>query len=128
MAYRVLYDAFTHHREAIDVPEFFTHAKIWAILTPALISLFWHPRHAIYMSIAVMLYVFPVFYFTSDVLRNRVNPSANFYQFYQNGVSQAEIDKIEYEDEIEFIGDRMKYDTAYGYTRYKNFKGEDTLY
>jgi hypothetical protein len=54
------------------------------------------------------------YWFKSYAMSNFGLKSANI--FYEDGVTQDEIDKIRYKDEIETLGDHMQSVPAYGYS------------
>jgi hypothetical protein len=127
LAYSILYEFFTHHKEAMDVPDIITHYKIWTVLTPILISIYYAPKF-IYPGYFVALgLVFPMFY-SIKMLKAGDSGSKHSYYWYQDGVSQAEKAKFEYQDKIEMIGFARQNDYAFGATRHKNFKGQGSLY
>ena len=119
LGYHLLYDFFTHHNEAEDIPDVITHAKIWAVMSPLLISYLIRPKYAITGSVLVLGLAFPVFYSMKEYVRGE-RVEKEMYYFYQDGVTQAEKDKFEYQDRIEAIGYSRMQEAAYGNQRYSS--------
>ena len=117
LGYHLLYDFFTHHNEAEEIPDILTHAKIWAVMSPLLISYLWRPKHAITGSVLVLGLAFPLFYSIKEYVSGDFAQKDSYY-FYQSGVTQAEKDKFEFQDRIEAIGYTRMHEGGYGDQRH----------
>lgn len=61
-SYEFLWDQFTHHKEALNTPDLFTHAKIWFVLTPIVTTYFLGPGKIVHGWAIAMPILLPTFY------------------------------------------------------------------
>lgn len=116
--YQLLWDFFTHHAEAAEVPNAITHAKIWAVLIPIVAGYVGGPGKIFIGYVAGYLLIFPLFLMLKNLKSMAGAQGAHI--FYQKGVSQAERDVIEYKDYVESMGFYMEGEKSYGYKSYQS--------
>lgn len=127
VAYHLIYFAFIHHKEAMNVPEMVTHFKVWSVMAPLTILYLKGPKHILSHTFYTLIIGFPIFYMIKELKEGQAS-GENEYSFYQKGVTQAEKDKIEYQDHIEEIAFSMQNEFAYGLGRYKNWDNKGNLF
>ena len=113
LSYRVLYDIITHHKESQDIPDIIQHAKCWAILSAVASAVYLGPTKWISPMLFTVCFIFPVYWLAHERLTHRYRPLANDV-FYLPSVSQAEKDKIEYNENIEALGHTMSREWGFG--------------
>jgi hypothetical protein len=110
-AYTFLFNMFTMHREALGTPKCFTHAKVWALMSPIVAMACFGPGYIVHGFVFGMLFLFPLFYSLKNVAD--LNGTRVPHVYYQEGVSQAEKDKYEYQDRIETIAADIQHEFCY---------------
>jgi hypothetical protein len=120
LSYRLLWDFFMHHGEALEVPEYITHLKIWSVMVPIGTAYFFGPAKIPVAVLASITMFFPFFYTMKEASQKMQSPKhLNPHVYYQDKVSQAEKDYFEYQDHIEDTSVHMSGAPCYGYAGYR---------
>ena len=121
LSYQMLWDLFTHHREALQVPEVITHAKVWGVMVPAVTLIAFGPKQVLPAILLSLFIGFPIFSMVVQYRKNpQTGPMLNPHVYYQDGVSQAEKDYYEHLDYVEDQGFYLENQYAYNQTSTSN--------
>ena len=115
LSYQLIIDYLKHHETNTDIPQYFYHTFALTVVGAG-IGLFYGamPRHLLIGGFMGGMFVAPASYFLMKTARFNAN-ARNPNIFYENEVSQEDVDRIRHIDMIEALSHQMRARPGYGY-------------